>query len=76
MSRNLSVPDQHALSIARRTLVMSEWGARVMGGPDHKKARETIYRLTGKHAPMLSEHGDWTPDGERWKRRRAEKGMN
>jgi hypothetical protein len=46
--RKLSVPDQHALKIARDTLRMSDAMVGVMGGPDKKEARETVYRLTGR----------------------------
>ena len=46
--RELSVPERHQLVIARRTLKMSDVGARVMGGPTKAEAREIIKRLTGR----------------------------
>jgi hypothetical protein len=49
-TRELSVPDQHQLKIARATLRMSEIGARIMGGMDHAQARAVILHLTGKPA--------------------------
>jgi hypothetical protein len=46
--KELSVFDKHQLRIAYSTLKMSEIGARIMGGMNHKEAREIIYKLTGK----------------------------
>lgn len=46
--RQLSVPDQHLLKIARRTLQMNDTFARIMGGPTKEEAREIIRRLTGR----------------------------
>ena len=46
----LSVPQQHQLKIARKTLRMSDLGARILGGPTKPEAREIILRLTGKPA--------------------------
>lgn len=59
MSRPLTVFDQHALKIARRTLTVNKAMVGVIGGPNHAQARQTIYRLTGKHAAILPEHGDF-----------------
>lgn len=50
MNKKLSVPDQHKLKIARKTLAMTDVGALVMGGPTKAEARETILKLTGKPA--------------------------
>ena len=44
----LSVPEQHQLNIARKTLKMSDVGARIMGGMTKEQARDVIKRLTGK----------------------------
>ena len=44
----LSVPEKHQLKIAKATLKMSAIGAMIMGGPNHKEAREIIARLTKK----------------------------
>jgi hypothetical protein len=41
-----SVPDKHALSIARKTMKLSCVGCLCMGGPNHYAAADTIYRLT------------------------------
>ena len=48
--RYLSVPEQHQLKIARRTLEMSDVGARIMGGMTKAEARQVILKLTGKKA--------------------------
>lgn len=50
MKRKLSVPEQHQLKVARRTLEMSDVGARIMGPPTKAEAREIIKRLTGRAA--------------------------
>ena len=54
-----SVFDKHQLKIAKETLPMSKQGALVLGGMNHKEAREHIKRITGKEAPILPEHGDY-----------------
>ncbi len=46
--RYLSVPEQHQLKIARRTLELSDVGARIMGGMTKAEARDVIKRFTGK----------------------------
>lgn len=46
--RKLSVPERHQLRIARKTLKMSDVGARIMGGPSKDEARRIIAELTGK----------------------------
>lgn len=46
--RELSVPEQHQLKIARQTLRMRPEFVRIMGGPTVEEAREIIRRLTGK----------------------------
>lgn len=46
--RYLTIPEQHQLKIARRTLELSDVGALVMGGPTKAEAREIIKKLTGK----------------------------
>ena len=46
--RYLSVPEQHQLRVARKTLTYSDVGARVMGGPTKAEARQIIKRLTGR----------------------------
>ena len=48
--KNLDVPEQHQLKVARDTLKMSDMGARIMGGPTKEEAREIIKKLTGKVA--------------------------
>lgn len=48
--KTLTVPEKHQLKIARRTLELSEVGALILGGPNHKEAREIIFRLTGRKA--------------------------
>ena len=48
MSKQLSVPEQHQLRIARATLKMSPVMARVMGGTSIEEAIEIIRRLTVK----------------------------
>lgn len=44
----LSVPEQHQLKIARQTLKLSDFGAKLLGGITKEQAREIIKRLTGK----------------------------
>ena len=46
--RNLTVPEQHQLKIARATLKMSDIGARIMGGMTKPEASAVILKLTGK----------------------------
>ena len=46
--RYLSVPEQHQLKIARRTLELSDVGAMILGGPTKAEAREIILKLTGR----------------------------
>ena len=46
--RELSVPDQHRLRIARETLLMADPMVAVMGGMDKETARRVIKELTGK----------------------------
>jgi len=48
--RHLTVFDQHQLKIARRTLQMSDAGARIMGGMTKAEARAVIKKFTGKSA--------------------------
>lgn len=50
VKRRLTVPEQHQLKIARRTLTMSDVGSRIMGGMTKAEARAVIKRLTGKSA--------------------------
>ena len=46
--RYLSVPEQHQLKVARKTLTYSDVGARIMGGPTKAEARKIIFELTGR----------------------------
>ena len=46
--RYLSVPEQHQLKIARRTLELSDVGASILGGMTKAEARQVILKLTGK----------------------------
>ena len=46
--RYLSVPEQHQLKIARKTLTYSDAGAKIMGPPTKAEARQIILKLTGK----------------------------
>jgi len=46
--RYLSVPEQHQLKIARKTLTYSDEGAKIMGPPTKAEARQIILKLTGK----------------------------
>ena len=46
--RKLSIPEQHQLRIARKTLQYSDIGAKIMGGPTKAEAVEIITRLTGR----------------------------
>lgn len=49
-NNNLSTSDKHQLKIAKDTLKMSDFGARLAGGMTKDQARAIIYRLTGKQA--------------------------
>jgi len=57
--RELTVPEQHQLKIARDTLKMPDAMVAVMGGPSKAEAAEIIERLTGNavlrlpHMPMV-----------------------
>ncbi len=53
--RGLSVPEKHQLKIARATLKMSDFGARIMGGMDKEEARIVVERLTGKRVRLTRE---------------------
>ena len=44
----LSVPEKHQLAIAKKTLKMSDAGAKIMGGMTKEEARKVIKKLTGK----------------------------
>jgi len=46
--RYLTVPEQHQLKIARRTLQLSDVGARILGGMTKAEARQVIKKLTGR----------------------------
>ena len=46
--RYLTVPEQHQLKIARKTLTYSDVGARIMGGMTKAEARQVILKLTGR----------------------------
>ena len=46
--RYLTVPEQHQLKIARKTLTYSDEGAKIMGPPTKAEARQIILKLTGK----------------------------
>ena len=47
-TKTLSVPEQHQLRIARKTLNMPPAMALIMGGQGVEEAKEIIFRLTGK----------------------------
>ncbi len=49
-TKTLSVPQQHQLKIARKTLTYSDVGALIMGGMTKQEARDVILKLTGKRA--------------------------
>jgi len=44
MKHKLSVPEQHQLKIAKRTLEMSDVGAMIMGGMTKQDARDILNR--------------------------------
>ena len=46
--RYLTVPEQHQLKIARKTLTYSDVGAKIIGGMTKAEARQVIKKLTGK----------------------------
>lgn len=46
-TRNLSVPDKHALRIAKDSMNMNCAILGVMGGPNHREAVNVIHRLSG-----------------------------
>ena len=46
--KELSIFDRHKLVIAKKTLNMSDVGARIMDGMTKEEAREIIKKLTGK----------------------------
>jgi hypothetical protein len=46
--RELSIPEQHQLRIAKRTLELSDVGALILGGMTKEEARIVIKKLTGK----------------------------
>ena len=46
--RYLSVPEQHQLKIARKTLKMPDAIVGVMGSPSKAEARQIIKKLTGR----------------------------
>lgn len=46
--RKLSVPDQHRLAIARKTLKMNDAMVAILGGMTKEEARKVIKELTGK----------------------------
>lgn len=48
MKRELTVPEKHQLTVARKTLRMPDEIVGVMGYPNKQQAREIIERLTGK----------------------------
>ena len=48
VKRYLTVPEQHQLKIARKTLTYSDAGAKIMGPPSKAEARQIIKKLTGR----------------------------
>lgn len=60
----LSVPDRHQLAIAKKTLQMSDAGARIMGGMTKEEARAIIKKLTGKDAKEEPEDECMESDAE------------
>ena len=55
MKKTLSVFDKHQLNIARKTLKMSEIGARIMGGMTHEEAREIIKKFGEKNESKVQD---------------------
>ena len=47
--KKLSIPEKHQLNIAKRTLKMPDAMIPIMGGMTKEKAKEIVYKLTGKH---------------------------
>ena len=60
MSDRLTVPQRHQLKIARDTLIMSDAGALIMGGPSRYRAAEIVWSLTRRctHPVGLNLNGD------------------
>ena len=56
----MTVPEKHQLKIAKSTLKMSIAGAMIMGGMNHKRAYEIVYRteLIPRLKELIAEHGD------------------
>jgi hypothetical protein len=46
--KKLTIPEQHQLKIAQRTLNMPDAMIGVMGGPDKAESEQIIKKLTGK----------------------------
>ena len=44
----MTIPEQHQLAIARKTMRLSCVGAMIMGGPNHKESIIIIAKLTGR----------------------------
>jgi len=51
----VTVFEKHQLAIARKTLTLSDVGARIMGGMTKQEARDIIRKLTGKAPRITSE---------------------
>ena len=49
-TKQYTIFDRHQLSIACRTLHLSDEGAMILGGMTKAEAREVIKRITGKEA--------------------------
>jgi hypothetical protein len=65
MAKQLTVPEQHQLAIARATLRMNDAMAMVMGGMTKEQARSIIFRLTGKRYWKTESQG-MKPSGLPW----------
>ena len=50
MKKQLSIPEQHQLKIAKATLKMTDVMARVLGGMTKEEAKEIVRKLE-KHEP-------------------------
>ena len=48
----MTIPEQHQLAIARKTMRLSCVGALVMGGPNHKESIAIIAKLTGRRLTL------------------------
>lgn len=59
--RELTVPEQHQLNIALKTLKMPDAMVGVMGGMDKAEARRVIKRLTGKEPKENGAHCENPP---------------